>query len=177
MRIRVEPEANPPAPSHPSDDHPVAASGRAREMASIGPSITIRGDLSGEENLIIQGRVDGTIDLKENCLTIGNEGRVKASIRARVIKVEGNVEGNLHGREQVVVRRSGVVLGDIVTPRIALEDGCRFKGYIDMDVGRNESATAPTNKVSDIKSAVGLPGSEAKTQTGPGKPAHQMSNK
>jgi cytoskeletal protein CcmA (bactofilin family) len=146
-------------------------------MASIGPSISIRGDLSGEENLIIQGRVDGTIDLKENCLTIGKEGRVKASIRARVIKVEGHLEGNLHGRDQVVVRRSGVVLGDIVTPRIALEDGCRFKGFIDMDVARKEAAAPPTNKVSDIKSAVGLPGSDAKTPIAPGKPAHQVSNK
>ena len=120
-------EPRPPAPS------------RSREPATIGPSISIRGDLSGDEDLIVQGRVDGTINLQQNNVTVGKDGRITAAIRARGITIEGQVEGNLHGDEQVVVRRSGNVQGDIVTPRVTLEDGCRFKGAVDMELKAGDS--------------------------------------
>ncbi|HZD06113.1 MAG TPA: polymer-forming cytoskeletal protein, partial [Longimicrobiales bacterium] len=97
------------------------------ERATIGPSITIRGEVSGDEDLLVQGRVDGSIDLKENSVTVGQEGKVKADISARVITVEGKVEGNLSADEQVILRSSARVQGDIKAPRVVLEDGASFR--------------------------------------------------
>ena len=104
----------------------------------IGPSITIRGDLTGQEDLQVEGRVEGKIDLKQNLVTVGAQGRVKADIYGRLIEVEGEVEGNLFGQEQVIVRRSGSVRGNITAPRVSLEDGANFKGTIDMDPKANQ---------------------------------------
>jgi cytoskeletal protein CcmA (bactofilin family) len=106
---------------------------RTREAAVIGPSIQINGDLSGEEDLIIQGKVNGTIQLKEKGLTIGNQGRVDANVLARSVIVEGEVKGDLYGSENVAIRKTGNVHGNIVSPKVSLEEGCRFKGSIDMD--------------------------------------------
>ena len=116
----------------------------AKEPATIGPSISIRGDLTGEEDLVIDGRVEGTIDLQQNNLTVGEDGRVKANVRANTITVDGEVEGDLSGDEQVVIRRSGHVRGNITAPRVTLEDGCRFKGSIDMEAARStEKSSRP----------------------------------
>jgi cytoskeletal protein CcmA (bactofilin family) len=129
------------------------------EAATIGPSITVRGDVTGEEDLIVQGLVEGTVTLKQNNVTVGKDGRIKANVHARIIEIEGTVEGDLHGDEQVVVRRSGNIHGNVIAPRVTLEDGCRFKGSIDMDVGRAVASKAPsaekaaTDKVAGIKSA------------------------
>lgn len=107
--------------------------GQLRERATIGSSIKIKGDLSGDEDLTVQGQVDGKIDLKQNNVTIGKNGRVKADIYAKMISIEGEVQGNLFGDEKVVIRQSGNVRGNISAPRVSLEDGARFKGSIDMD--------------------------------------------
>ena len=106
---------------------------RAREAAVIGPSIRIKGDLSGEEDLVIQGRVEGTIQLKQKSLTVGAEGKVDANVLAHTIVVEGEVKGDLFGSENVSIRKTGNVVGNIVSPKVGLEEGCRFKGSIDMD--------------------------------------------
>ena len=128
----------------------VAPTRRAPDAASIGPSICIRGDLTGEEDLVVQGSVEGTISLGENLVTIGKEGRVNATVSARIINIEGEVQGDLQGNEQVVVRRSGNVRGNISSPRVMLEDGCRFKGSIDMDLS---DSTDANKKVADINPA------------------------
>ncbi len=162
-------EAVPERESMPVE--PVFSSSSGRDAATIGPSISIRGDVSGEEDLIVQGQVEGTVTLKQNNVTVGKEGRIKANVHARVIEVEGQVEGDLHGDEQVVVRRSGNVRGNVVAPRITLEDGCKFKGSIDMDVQPKEKRTS--EKVSGIKSAQSgekgaredKPGSQWKTES------------
>ena len=141
-------QPDPPVMTPSEMTQPIA---RARELATIGPSISIRGELLGEEDLIVQGRVEGIIDLRQNNVTIGKDGRIKADIKARVIKVDGHVEGNLRAEEQVVIRRSGNVLGDIVTPRVTLEDGCRFRGAIDMEVKSQEKQALITHGVAEIK--------------------------
>ncbi|MDE0459173.1 MAG: polymer-forming cytoskeletal protein [Chromatiales bacterium] len=99
----------------------------------VGPSILVQGDMTGDEDLVIQGRVEGSISLKKNLVTVGKDGRVNATVNAQTIRVEGTVEGELRGKEQVVVTRTGSVSGNIVAPRVTLEDGCRFKGAIDME--------------------------------------------
>lgn len=137
MWKKTETDSMEPDSTH-GTERPVTVQGVAtkrKEAATIGPSISIKGDLSGEEDLIVDGRVEGTIDLKQNNLTVGREGRVSASVRANTISVEGEVEGDLSGDEQVVVRRSGNVQGNINAPRVTLEDGCKFRGSIDMDIG------------------------------------------
>ncbi len=112
---------------------PRAPSESRREWATIGPSISIKGDLSGEEDIVIQGRIEGKVDLKQNAVTIGKNGRAKAEIHAKVITVEGEVEGNLYGLDQIIIRNSGSVRGNLLAPRVAIEDGARFKGTIDME--------------------------------------------
>jgi len=104
-----------------------------KEQAIIGPSISIKGTLAGKEDLMIQGRVEGRIDLKKNNITVGKSGRIKGDIYGKVISIEGEVQGNLFGEERIVLRQSGRVRGDMRAPAINLEDGAKFKGNIDMD--------------------------------------------
>jgi cytoskeletal protein CcmA (bactofilin family) len=102
------------------------------EMASIGKSIVINGELSGSEDLTIEGRVDGKIELKDHILTVGSNGRIKAQVSAKAIVVLGQVTGNLNATEKVDIKDTGSVEGDIVAPRVAIADGSHFKGSIDM---------------------------------------------
>ena len=110
-----------------------SASSRSREAAVIGPSIQINGDLSGEEDLIIEGKVKGTIQLREKSLTVGAKGQVDANVLAHTVIVEGEVNGDLYGSQRVSIRKTGNVKGNIISPKVSLDEGCRFKGSIDMD--------------------------------------------
>ena len=102
------------------------------ELASIGKSIVINGELSGSEDLTIEGRVDGKIELRDHVLTVGSNGRIKAQVSAKAIVVLGQVTGNLNATEKVDIKESGSVEGDIVAPRVAIADGSHFRGSIDM---------------------------------------------
>src|SRR6266478_2509524 len=102
------------------------------ELASIGKSIVINGELSGSEDLTIEGRVDGKIELRDHVLTVGSNGRIKAQVSAKAIVVLGQVTGNLNATEKVDIKETGSVEGDIVAPRVAIADGSHFKGSIDM---------------------------------------------
>jgi len=121
------PRAEAAQPTHAAP--PVA---RTTERATIGRSITIKGEVTGDEDLLIQGRVDGSVDLKQHSVTVGPEGEVKANIVARVVTVEGRVQGNLSADEQIILRASAKVQGDITAPRVVLEDGAQFRGGVDM---------------------------------------------
>ena len=101
----------------------------------IGPSIVIKGTVSGDEDLVVQGKVEGTIDLRDHEVSVGQSGKVHADINAKVVKVDGEVSGDISGNEKVVISKSGNVRGNIVAPRVTLEDGAIFKGSIDMDRG------------------------------------------
>lgn len=105
----------------------------------IGPKISIKGTVSGEEDLLIQGKVEGTISLGEYEVAIGESAEVKANIRAKSVKIDGLVEGDISGGEKVVISKSGNVHGNIIAPRVTLEDGAIFKGSIDMDPGETSS--------------------------------------
>ena len=123
-----------------------AVAGR-REQAAIGPSISIVGDLTGGEDLTILGRVQGKIDLPQHSVTVGESGRVDADIHAKVVSVAGEVHGNLLAGEQILIRKTATMLGNLTAPRVGLEDGCRFRGSVDMesqpDKGRAASAPTP----------------------------------
>lgn len=105
--------------------------------AVIGPKISFKGELTGEEDLLIQGRVEGTIDLKGNHLTIGQQGVVKANLMAKTITIEGTVEGDLIGQERIEIKSSSNVKGNLIAARVTLEDGAKFRGSIDMDSQSN----------------------------------------
>ena len=111
------------------------------ELASIGKSIVINGELSGSENLTIDGQVEGKIDLRDHVLTVGSNGRIKAQVTAKSIVVLGHVTGNLTATERVDIRESGSVEGDIVAPRVAIADGSHFRGSIDMQRKEQSAAT------------------------------------
>jgi cytoskeletal protein CcmA (bactofilin family) len=111
--------------------------------ATIGASIAVRGELVGREDLTNDGTFEGHIAVKGCLVTIGSQGQVEGEIHAKMIAVEGQVKGNLVAEDQVVVRASGKMEGDIQAPRVALDEGCQFKGKIDMEPGvkKNEAAT------------------------------------
>jgi cytoskeletal protein CcmA (bactofilin family) len=102
------------------------------ELASIGKSIVINGELSGSEDLTIEGRVDGKIELRDHVLTVGPNGRIKAQVSAKAVVVLGQVTGNLTATEKVDIKENGSVEGDIIAPRVAIADGSHFRGSIDM---------------------------------------------
>ena len=104
----------------------------SRIMAMIGASIKIKGDITGDENLVIEGQVEGNVDLSDHSLTIGDSGTVNANLHAKTVQIHGTVNGDIDGAELVVVSKSGRVLGNIVAPRVTLEEGAQFKGSIDM---------------------------------------------
>ena len=108
------------------------------ENTIIGTSISVKGELTGEEDLTVQGQVEGQIDLKKSHVTIGRTGCIKADVYGKIITIEEEVQGNLFGEEKIVLRQSAVVRGDMRAPRINLEEGTKFKGNIDMDLKAGE---------------------------------------
>lgn len=118
-----------------------------RTGAIIGSTITIKGNITGDENLLIEGKVEGTVDLSYKDLTIGQSGRVRANVTAKEIRIEGEVEGDVSGNEKVVISKTGKVQGNIIAPRVTLEDGAKFKGSIDMDPTEQASAEPPLKTV------------------------------
>ena len=115
-------------------------------MANIGKSITIKGDLSGNEDLQIEGNVEGRIDLPNNQLTIGAEGRVKAEVHAKSVVVIGHVTGNLSAAERIQVEATGVVDGDVKAPRLVIQEGAMLNGGVEMSGGggaKTPSLAAP----------------------------------
>ena len=101
-------------------------------MANIGKSITIKGDLSGNEDLQIEGTVEGRIDLPNNQLTIGAEGRVKAEVHAKSVVVIGHVTGNLSAADRIQVEATGIVDGDVKAPRLVIQEGAMLNGSVEM---------------------------------------------
>lgn len=114
-----------------------------RPSAVIGSKITFKGELSGDEDLLIQGVVEGTVSLKGNQLTVGKLGKVKANLSAKNIIVDGTVEGDLIAEDHIAINASSVVKGNIIAERVTLEDGAKFRGSIDMDTD------TPSKKSSD----------------------------
>jgi cytoskeletal protein CcmA (bactofilin family) len=134
---------------------PSSVAGERREPAVIGASISVVGDVTGDEDLTIFGRVDGKIDLPQHAVTVGQSGRVKADIHAKVVSVAGEVHGNLVAGEQIIIRRTATMLGNLTAPRVGLEDGCRFRGSVEMESRPEKSRTpaapaAPTARIEPV---------------------------
>lgn len=131
---RVEPRAEPRAPQ-PRAAEPRAPEARVPETAPrasvLGPTLRFRGELSAQEDLIIQGSVEGSITHTQN-LTVGTDGSMKGDIRARVIVIDGKVEGDLYATESVNIRATAKVKGNVFAPRVGITEGAFFQGQIEM---------------------------------------------
>jgi cytoskeletal protein CcmA (bactofilin family) len=101
-------------------------------MVNIGKSVVIKGELNGSEDLTIEGHIEGKIELKDNVLTIGPNGKIKAQVFAKSVIVLGTVNGNITASDKVDIRDGGSVDGDVVSPRVAIAEGARFHGSVDM---------------------------------------------
>ena len=134
------------APSAPAGVAPAAGEPRAqtgRDNVNIGKSVIIKGELSGSEDLTIEGSVEGRIDLKDNVLTIGPNGKIKAEVFAKAVVVLGEVTGNVTASEKVDIRDNGSVDGDIASPRVAIAEGAQFRGAVDMQRAGAKPAAKP----------------------------------
>ncbi len=131
------------APKTPSSKPAAAAA--SGQTTTIGASITLNGELNGNEDLLIQGQVEGNIFLKEHNLTIGEQGRIKANAFAKTITVRGELTGDLNGLDKVTITSTGRVRGNIVAPKVILEEGATFKGSIDMDAKAVKPAAQPAS--------------------------------
>ena len=124
--------AAPVATPAPHKETPKANDTYKHDVGHIGKSVHIRGELTGSEDLYLDGEVEGTIDLRDHSLIIGPNGKIKAGIVARDLIVHGKVEGNITASGRVELRKSCTLIGDVGTQRIVIEDGAFFKGWIDI---------------------------------------------
>ena len=127
-----------PAPASPVADTPAIRPTAAtapqglEKSVNIGKSVVIKGELNGSEDLTIEGQVEGKIELRQNALTIGPNGKIKAQVFAKAVIILGEVTGNVTATEKVDIRDNGSVDGDITAPRVAIAEGAHFRGSIDM---------------------------------------------
>src|SRR6266481_8387049 len=112
------------------------------DLAQIGKSVFVKGELSGSEDLYVDGQVEGSIALKGNSLTVGPNGQVKASVDAKGVVVQGKLDGNIQASDRVELRKSAVVNGDISTQRISIEEGAFLKGKVDIQGKPDAKAAA-----------------------------------
>jgi cytoskeletal protein CcmA (bactofilin family) len=153
--------ANPPSPAPAAPAVPASTSQShdvrhqiERDKVNIGKSVVIKGELSGSEDLTIEGHVEGKIELRENVLTIGPNGKIKAEVFAKAVIVLGEVSGNVTASEKVDIRDNGSVDGDIASPRVAIAEGAHFRGSVDMQRG---AAGKPAAQPAAAKPAVQTP--------------------
>jgi cytoskeletal protein CcmA (bactofilin family) len=126
----------------------------AERMSVLPPTLRFKGELSAEEDLLIQGSIEGTIHHTQR-VTVGKEGRVKADIKAQIIRVEGTVEGDLHAERSVRVDESGNLRGNIHAPSVCLVEGSQFNGAVEMDTNRAARANPRTEASHEARVAGG----------------------
>jgi cytoskeletal protein CcmA (bactofilin family) len=124
-----------------------------RATVNIGKSVVIKGELSGSEDLTIEGHVEGKIELRQNVLTIGPNGKIKAQVFAKAVIILGEVTGNVTASEKVDIRDNGSVDGDIAAPRVAIAEGAHFRGSIDMQRAGGSASKTETKAESKPQTA------------------------
>lgn len=162
-----------PAPAPAAPAAPPAAETRSQPITNvdthrglertvnIGKSVIIKGELNGSEDLTIEGAVEGKIELRQNVLTIGPNGKIKAQVFAKAVVILGEVTGNVTATEKVDIRDNGSVDGDITAPRVAIAEGAHFRGSIDMQRSGAGKAEAKAEKQPETKAAAAPAGQPA----------------
>jgi cytoskeletal protein CcmA (bactofilin family) len=120
--------------------YPASASTSTGGTARLGASLHVKGEITGNEDLAIDGSVEGLVHLEDRKLTVGASARVTADVIAREVVVYGNVKGNLRARDRIEIKKDGSVVGDLTTARIMIEDGAYFKGSIEIDKAGDSSS-------------------------------------
>jgi cytoskeletal protein CcmA (bactofilin family) len=156
----------PPSVAPPAPAPAPAISQMGRDLVNIGKSVVIKGELNGSEDLTIEGRVEGTIDLRENILTIGANAKIKAQVFAKSVVILGSVTGNITASEKNDIRDGGTVEGDLVSPRVAISEGAHFRGTVDM-----QKKGQPGQKPANAQDKPSQPDLMAKRQDAPPVPA------
>ena len=142
-------------------------------IATVGKSLIIKGNVGGSEDLYIDGEVEGSVELKDNNITIGPNGRVNASLHARDIVVLGRVKGNVKAIERLELRKTGSLVGDIITARVVIEDGAYFKGSIDIQKAGAAAASsaAPAAQVQAATASAPASSTSASSAPAPSSPS------
>lgn len=153
------------APLPPVQPPPVASD--RYDAAAIGSSIKIVGDVTGDEDLTILGKIEGKIVLPKHSVTIGQSGRVKADIQAKFVSVAGEVHGNLVAAEQIVIRKTATMLGNLTAPRVGLEDGCRFRGSVEMEAPAEKARPVATQSAPAASVSSGSSGGTSVASSSP----------
>jgi cytoskeletal protein CcmA (bactofilin family) len=134
------PRPAPRAAAPPAGSSPASGDRASSSQAQVGKSLHLKGEITGSEDLFIDGEVEGTVELKDNNLTIGPNGNVHADVQARSITILGRLHGNVRAGDKVEIRKTGSLEGDLATARIIIEDGAVFRGSIDIvQAGRPEA--------------------------------------
>lgn len=126
-----------------------------RATARLGPSLHIKGEISGNEDLLIDGSVEGLVQLDERKLTVGATAKLTADIIAREVVVYGTVKGNLRAKDRIEIKKDGSVHGDLTTARISIEDGAYFKGSIEIDKSAERESSSAFSKSTPAAAAAG----------------------
>lgn len=163
-----------PRPAAPPASNPSSAADRSStSQAQVGKSLHLKGEITGSEDLYIDGEVEGTVELKDNNLTVGPNGNVHADVQARSITVLGHLRGNVRAGDKVEIRKTGSLEGDLATARIIIEDGAVFRGSIDiLQPGRAEperkAATAQASAPAKEPAPAAAPAPQAASSSAKG---------
>jgi cytoskeletal protein CcmA (bactofilin family) len=155
MNPPVPPPAAVAAPSIPTQpkETPKTSDPHRADVGHIGKSVQIKGELTGSEDLYLDGSIEGTVDLRDHSLIIGPNGKIKAAISARDLVVHGRIEGNVTATGRVELRKSCTLIGDVSTQRIVIEDGAFFKGAIDI---KEKSQSVEARKPLAVAASAGM---------------------
>lgn len=141
-------------PQAPRPEPPAAARPAAKPVAAIGTSMRIKGEIHAQEELFVDGDVEGVLE-SQSLITVGPNGKVKANIKAREAIIYGSVRGNVDVVEKVAIREQGSIIGDIRTAGISIDDGAYFKGSIDIVRPQPQAATKPVRTEAAVGAGVG----------------------
>ena len=135
------------------------------KQSVIGPTLVFKGELSSQEDMVIKGRVEGSVRHTAD-LRIAPEGLVKGDIVAKYVTIEGRIEGDLHASGSVVIRETATVIGNVYAPRVSVIDGARFKGIIDMDAGQELAKDVNASKAKAVTATPPKPALPQKAAVG-----------
>ena len=138
--------------SSPAAPRPAAPA--ARSVACLGSTFTIKGEISGEEDLQIDGKVEGPVSLRNHRLTVGSGGQLNSEINAREVVVYGRAVGNIRVRDRVEIKKNGEVVGNITTARLSIEDGAYFKGSIEIERSKSHAREEQADNLEILAGAV-----------------------
>jgi cytoskeletal protein CcmA (bactofilin family) len=123
------------------------------EQATIGRSVVIKGEVSGAESLYVDGRIEGTVNFADSRVTVGRSGVIVANINAKEVVIMGTVTGNIHCTDRLDIRSEGSLTGDVVTPRICVEDGAVLKGAVEVRAEQHQNEKAQSKQTEAVKSS------------------------